>query len=231
VTARIEAVVTDIEGTTSPIAFVHEVLFPYARAHLADYVKRQAQTPDVQAVFADVRALESDPALDEDAIVSLLLKWIAEDRKAKPLKTLQGMIWEEGYASGAFAPAVYDDAAAKLREWHQAGLPLYVYSSGSVPAQKLIFRHDVQGDLTTLFSGYFDTSIGGKLEKDSYDKIAAAIGKPPPSILFLSDHSGELDAARSAGFATVLVDRAGTEAPELHHRVSSFADIALGTVS
>lgn len=196
---RARAVLTDIEGTTSSIAFVTDTLFPYARDRLAGYV---AGHPEQVAPLLDAVCAEEpgDP-------VETLLRWIDEDRKATPLKTLQGLIWAEGYADGTLKGHVYADAADALRRWHAAGLRLYVYSSGSVAAQKLIFGHSDQGDLTPLFSGYFDTVTGPKREPGSYRHIAGAIGLPPGEILFLSDNTREIDAARAAGLQVLHVDR------------------------
>lgn len=196
-----KAILTDIEGTTSSVAFVAEVLFPYARARLADYVA--AHQRETAPILAEVSAAEpGDP-------VATLLRWIDEDRKATPLKALQGMIWADGYAAGAFTGHVYPDAVAGLRRWHGAGLKLYIFSSGSVAAQKLLFGHSDAGDLTPLFSGYFDTTTGPKREAESYARIAAAIGEPAEEILFLSDTPAEVAAARAAGMAALLIDRTG----------------------
>lgn len=202
-----KAIVTDIEGTTSSIAFVHEVLFPYSRARLAGFVA--AHPAEVAAILAAVGAEAGQPDLDTEGCVALLLEWHDADRKIGPLKDLQGLIWAEGYASGALKGHIYDDAAAALRRWHDAGIALYVYSSGSVAAQKLLFGHTVQGNLTGLFSGYFDTAVGGKREPASYRAIAKAIGLPPGEILFLSDVAEELAAAQEAGFDVLLVAREG----------------------
>jgi enolase-phosphatase E1 len=197
----VKAILTDIEGTTSSIAFVADVLFPYARARLADYVA--AHPAETAQILAEVAASEpGDP-------VATLLRWIDEDRKATPLKALQGMIWSDGYASGAFRGHIYPDAVAGLQRWHAAGIALYVFSSGSVPAQKLLFGHSEAGDLTPLFSGYFDTTTGPKREAASYAKIAEAIGIAPADVLFLSDTPEEVAAARGAGMAARLIDRAG----------------------
>lgn len=205
----IRAIVTDIEGTTSSIAFVAETLFPYAKAHMRRFV---AEHPDEAApILADVPG--DDP-------VATLLRWIDEDRKETPLKTLQGLIWAEGYADGTLKGDVYPDAVAGLRRWHDAGIALYVYSSGSIAAQKLIFGHSDQGDLTPLFSGYFDTTTGPKKEAASYAAIARAIGLPAGEIMFLSDSPAEIAAARAAGMAAVHVDRE-TGAGD----ASSFAEI------
>jgi len=193
------AILTDIEGTTSSIAFVAETLFPYARARLPAFV---AEHPDETApILAEVAAIEpGDP-------VATLTRWIDEDRKATPLKTLQGMIWADGYRERAFTGHVYPDAAAALRRWHDAGIALYVFSSGSVAAQKLLFGHSDAGDLTPLFSGYFDTTTGPKREAASYRAIADAIGLAAEEILFLSDTPQEIAAAREAGFSALLIDR------------------------
>lgn len=195
-----KAILTDIEGTTSSIAFVAQVLFPYARTRLADYVA--AHREETSAILAEVADAEpGDP-------VATLLRWIDEDRKATPLKALQGMIWADGYASGAFRGHVYGDAVAGLRRWHAAGVRLYVFSSGSVAAQKQLFGFSEAGDLTPLFSGYFDTTTGPKREAASYAKIAAAIGEAPADVLFLSDTPEEVAAARAAGMEARLIDRA-----------------------
>jgi enolase-phosphatase E1 len=208
----VKAILTDIEGTTSSIAFVAEVLFPYARARLADYVA--AHPAETAPILAEVAATEPGDA------VATLLRWIDEDRKATPLKALQGMIWADGYVSGAFRGHIYPDAVAGLQRWHAAGIALYVFSSGSVPAQKLLFGHSEAGDLTPLFSGYFDTTTGPKREAASYAKIAEAIGIAPADVLFLSDTPEEVAAARGAGMAARLIDRAGNAGD-----IASFDDI------
>lgn len=199
------AILTDIEGTTSSLSFVHEVLFPYSRARLEAWVAAHPQ--EAAPVLDQVRAEAGDKALDVPGCVKLLLEWHDADRKIGPLKALQGMIWAEGFAAGELTGHVYDDAAQGLRRWHAAGIALYIYSSGSVAAQKLIFGRTEFGDLTPLFSGYFDTSVGAKREAEAYRKIAEAIGLPPSDILFLSDVEAELQAARDAGMAVALLAR------------------------
>ena len=156
------AVLTDIEGTTSRIDFVHRVLFPYARARIANFVHVHRDQADVAMALAAVRAELNAPDATLDEQIESLLRWIDEDRKITPLKSLQGMIWAQGYAAGDFTAHVYADANDALRRWHADGHELYVYSSGSIAAQKLFFRHSVFGDLTPLFRDYFDTTIGGK---------------------------------------------------------------------
>jgi len=212
----IRAVVTDIEGTTSSISFVKDVLFPYARQRLAGYVSAHADDPAVQSALAEARMLAGEPALSQDETIALLEGWIDADRKATPLKTLQGLIWEDGYRSGTLKGDLYPDAAEFLARWRNEGLSLYVYSSGSVLAQKLIFGYTEFGDLTILFSGFFDTTVGAKTDHASYAAIAEVAELPPFRILFLSDNTAELDAAREAGLVTIALDRGEAVLPEGH---------------
>jgi enolase-phosphatase E1 len=224
----IKAVVTDIEGTTSSLSFVKEVLFPYARAHLATFVRDHAQDPGVASQIDAVRREAGDAALSQEAVIDRLITWIDQDRKITPLKALQGMIWENGYHSGDFQGHIYADAERALCDWQARGLALYVYSSGSVQAQKLLFAHTGSGDLTPLFDGYFDTTVGGKQDTGSYRAIAAAIGVAPAEILFLSDMRAELDAAAAAGCRTVWLVRDGVPDPQAAHRqVSDFREIGI----
>ena len=223
----IKAILTDIEGTTSSISFVHEVLFPYAKAHLRSFLRAQARRPEVAAHIHAVAREEGRQLTLEDA-ADVLERWIAEDRKATPLKALQGMVWAQGYAAGELKGHVYADTPVQLRQWHARGLRLYVYSSGSVEAQQLIFGHTEYGDLTPLFSGYFDTRIGAKREAAAYRAILAEIGLPGEEVLFLSDIGEELDAARDAGLATTQLLRDAQAKPFAHHpAVSDFSEIKL----
>lgn len=202
----IRAVLLDIEGTTAPVRFVSEVLFPFAAARLHDFVAAHAQDPEVRQALAETAVLEQRDLSDAEA-VDVLLGWIKADRKATPLKTLQGKIWREGYESGALVSPVYPDAVAAMRLWKDKGLTLAVYSSGSLEAQQLLYRYSDHGDLTGLFSGFFDTRTGPKLEAASYAAIAAALRFQPREILFLSDLPGEITAARAAGLAATRIDR------------------------
>ena len=202
----IKAIVTDIEGTTSSLSFVKEVLFPYARAHIGEFIRTHQDNPEVAQLLADARTAAGDP-LDTEGLIAQLIRWIDDDQKITPLKSLQGLIWEHGYRKGDFQGHIYPDAAQRLQAWKQQGIALYVYSSGSVYAQKLLFGHTEFGDLTPLFSGYFDTHIGGKKEMESYARIAARIEQAPEHILFLSDIVAELDAAKAAGFRTCCLIR------------------------
>ena len=205
----IRVIVTDIEGTTSSIAFVHDVLFPYAAAHMVAFVRAQATQPEVAEQLDAVAAESGCDRQDLGALIEQLQAWIREDRKITPLKALQGMLWAQGYAQGDYQGHVYADAADHLRIWHDRGLRLYVYSSGSVQAQKLIFGHTDAGDLTPLFSGYFDTQIGGKREQASYAHILTTLGMPGEQVLFLSDIEAELSAAEAAGMRTCWLVRDG----------------------
>jgi enolase-phosphatase E1 len=229
----IRAILTDIEGTTSSISFVKDVLFPYARRMLPAFVEARGNDPEARR-WLDAVAAENDGLCDDRMTVEVLQGWIDEDRKHTALKALQGMLWADGYRNADFTAHIYADAAEALREWHDAGIPLHVYSSGSVPAQRLFFGHSSAGDLTGLFSGWFDTEIGGKREAASYQRIAEAIGAKPGDILFLSDIVEELDAAREAGLQTVLLDRRedypaerSGEATHGHRRVETFSDIGV----
>jgi enolase-phosphatase E1 len=226
-------ILTDIEGTTSSISFVKDVLFPYARRELPDFVRARGAEPEVRR-WLDAVAVELGGLCDDAMLVEVLQGWIDADRKHTALKALQGMIWQAGYGKADFTAHVYPDAVEALRRWHGEGHPLCVYSSGSVPAQKLLFGHSDAGDLTPLFSGWFDTEVGGKREAGSYRNIVAALGLPANGILFLSDVVEELDAAREAGMATVMLDRREDypeprlgDACHGHPRVTSFADIPL----
>lgn len=219
------AIITDIEGTTSSIAFVKEVLFPYADRQMAAFLRERWDDPPVAAAVADARRESGLELADPDTAATLLRAWIAEDRKATPLKTLQGLIWRAGYENGDYRAHIYEDAARNLRAWHAAGLPLYVYSSGSIAAQKLFFRHSEAGDLTPLFSGYFDTTSGGKKDAASYRVITDELGLAPDTVLFLSDVEAELDAARQAGLQTVLLDREGIIRDSKHTKVKNFDEI------
>ncbi len=219
----VRAVVTDIEGTTSSLAFVKDVLFPYARNALPAFVRdHEAELADIAA---EMREIVGKSDLSAQEMIGILLRWMDEDRKVTPLKSLQGLIWRTGYDSGELQSHVYEDAVRGLREWQARGLGIYVYSSGSVAAQKLLFAHTACGDLLPLFSGYFDTTTGPKLESRSYGRIADSLGLPARSIVFLSDHSGETRAAELAGMQTVLLARDTTAHPGTFAR--SFDDIAL----
>jgi enolase-phosphatase E1 len=230
----LKTILTDIEGTTSSISFVKDVLFPYARRALPGFVAAHGNDPEVRR-WLDAVAAENGGLCQDGMIVETLQGWIDQDRKHTALKALQGMVWKDGYVRGDYAAHMYADAAEALRAWHAQGHGINVYSSGSVAAQKLFFGYSAAGDLTPLVSRWFDTEMGGKREADSYRRIVAALGVPAGEVLFLSDVVEELDAAREAGLDTVLLDRREDyPAPRLgdathgHARVESFADVDPG---
>jgi len=217
------AVLTDIEGTTSSLSFVKDVLFPYARKALPQYIREHESR--LRNLTADIAAIVGKPSLSTQETLDTLLQWMDEDRKVTPLKTIQGSIWKTGYERGELQSHVYDDAVRALRQWHADGLALYVYSSGSVEAQKLLFSHTPHGDLTPLFSGYFDTTTGPKLESRSYETIVRSLQLPARAVVFLSDHEGELQAAAAAGLQTVLLAREQSAASSAYAR--NFDELSL----
>jgi enolase-phosphatase E1 len=215
----VRAVLTDIEGTTSAIAFVKDTLFPFAEAALDGFLDQREGEGDVAAIMADV------PGPDRRAT---LRRWMAEDAKVTPLKALQGLIWRSGFEDGRLRGHLWPDVPDCLRAWAAGGTALAVYSSGSVAAQKLLFRHSVAGDLEPLFSGFFDTRVGAKREAASYAAIAEALGQPAAEILFLSDVAEELDAAAASGLATCQLVRAadGTQPSGRHAEAADFPAVA-----
>lgn len=208
----------DIEGTTTPIAFVHDVLFPYARANLPALLRDRAYEPEVAAAIVGI------PGDDK---LATLLAWMDRDEKATPLKTLQGIVWDAGYAAGSLKGVLYPDVAPALYQWHASGRTLAIYSSGSVAAQRLIFGHSTAGDLTPLLAAYFDTTTGAKRDQASYTAIAASLGLAPGQILFLSDVGAELDAAATAGLQTCQLVRPadGTRAIQNHPIAQDFGAV------
>lgn len=213
----IKAIVTDIEGTTSSLSFVKDVLFPYAREHIGAFVKAHADEEQVAALLDDVRREVGKP-LSLDEVIAQLIDWIDQDKKVTPLKAFQGLLWETGYRNGDFQGHVYADAEQQLRAWHAQGIRLYVYSSGSVYAQKLLFGHTAYGDLNPLFDGYFDTHIGAKNDNASYRRISTELALDAAEILFLSDIEAELDAARASGMRTVKLVRDDIDGGKTNHR-------------
>ena len=227
-----QAIVLDIEGTTGATEFVFRTLFPYARERFATYLADHAGEPRVQQLLDDIRADIGEPDADVTRAVAALEDWTDRDVKITPLKTAQGWIWDDGFARGDLTSSFFPDVVPELRRWHDAGLQLAVFSSGSVDAQRAWYAHTPDGDLTSLISAHFDTANAGpKKEPDSYRKIAAALAIPPDEILFLSDVQGELDAARDAGWCTVGVRRTGEPAEAAgvgdHREISTFTDLKI----
>lgn len=207
-----QAILTDIEGTISDPAFGRDVLLPYAARTLPDFVREHAGEADVADALEDARGVMGAPDADLELVITQLLEWIARDAGVTPLKTLQGLVWQQGYRAGELTGHVYADAAEALRLWHQADISLYTYSSASITGQHQLLAHSTQGDLTALFSGHFDTTTGSKREPISYRLIRAHTEAAAEQTLFLSDATLELDAASEVGFATCLMVRDG-EAP------------------
>ncbi|MBA2664850.1 MAG: acireductone synthase [Bradymonadaceae bacterium] len=228
------AVVLDIEGTTTPVSFVYEVLFPFARAHLASFLEEHWQSEGVQSDVAAIRedaerdvadqvagarplALSEDPAVVRRSVVENVLWQMDNDRKTTGLKALQGRIWQHGYARGELEAIVYEDVARALAAWSAAKVPVFIYSSGSVAAQMLLFAHTDYGDLSGCLSGYFDTTTGPKRESASYRTIAQVSGHNPGDVVFVTDVFEEARAAREAGMQAWLIVRAGNAPlPEGH---------------
>ncbi len=233
----------DIEGTTCPVSFVGHTLFPYAARRLEGFLREQTANPQVQQLLGEAeQAWQQDPdpqaqslwqrrhqgAADRGEVSAYLQLLIAQDRKLTALKDLQGLIWREGYASGALVAPLFADVAPALQCWHHQGLTLAVYSSGSVPAQQLLYGHTSQGDLRPLFSHWFDTRTGPKQAADSYTAIARAMGTRPGQVLFISDASRECGAARQSGMDVLFSARAGNpeQQGEGLARVSSFSSLS-----
>jgi enolase-phosphatase E1 len=223
----IAAIVLDIEGTTSPTRSVREDLYGYTRARLGQWLAEN-RFGAADSVIAATRELAGRPDADTAETAEILRGWLDSDVKAEPLKTAQGLICAEGFRSGALHGEFFDDVAPALRAWHETGIALYVYSSGSVRNQQDWFAHARGGPLAPLISGWFDlTTAGPKRDVASYHKIADGIGVPPHEILLLSDLADELDAAAAAGWSVLGVTRPGeTNAPRPPHRwVCSFAEV------
>jgi enolase-phosphatase E1 len=226
----IRGVLLDIEGTTTPIAFVHDVLFSYAKTNVAGYLANHFEAEDVRNDIqllrdehaADGRENKQPPPLAEpespaelESITNYIHWLIALDRKSTGLKSLQGKIWREGYAAGSLHSQVYPDVAPAFARWREAGLNVSIFSSGSVLAQKLLFKHTEAGDLTRFINNYFDTTTGPKADAESYRRIAETLVLQPGDVLFISDVVAELAAAREAGMKTVLSIRPGNQPQEL----------------
>ena len=224
----VRAILLDIEGTTTPIEFVHTMLFGYARARVQEFLERHEADPDVQADIALLRAEHAAESPNPPmASVSAYVRWLIDhDRKSTGLKSLQGKIWHEGYRAGEVAGEVYPDVAPALRRWQEGRIDVAIFSSGSIQAQRDLFGHSTSGDLTPFIRAYFDTTTGPKSAPPSYSSIAAELGHPPAAIVFVSDVAAELDAAHATGMVTALCVR-GLEAPASpgHRVVHTLADL------
>jgi enolase-phosphatase E1 len=224
----VRCVLMDIEGTITSIAFVRQVLFPYAKSRLASFLRANREDYTVRKSVASclaTAAQENGGHADEHALPAILARWIDEDRKHPGLKVLQGLIWDEGYRTGAFAPQLYDDVLPALLRWQEQGISLALYSSGSEHAQRLLIAHTTDGDVTRLFVDFFDTRMGPKTDPASYAKIAGKLGLPPAAILFMSDSETELDAAAAAALITLQIVRPGTTVSARHPARTNFAGL------
>lgn len=241
--AGIRAILLDIEGTITPISFVHDVLFPYARAQVRNYLALHIDAPDT---IADLMLLRDEHALDVqqdreppplphgpvntavDAFVAYIFWLMDRDRKSRGLKSLQGKIWEQGYVDGSLAAPLFADVLPAIEELRRAGLKIAIFSSGSIFAQRLLFSHTNAGDVSKLIDFYFDTTTGAKTESSSYRQIAAALELNPAAVLFVSDVVAELDAARGAGMRTLLCIRPGNATQtqnDPHSVIASLAEL------
>jgi enolase-phosphatase E1 len=226
----VRGILLDIEGTTTPIAFVHEVLFSYARAHVREFLEKNVAAEDVGADIALLRDEHATDVADAPPLargseiesIAAYVEWlIAVDRKSTGLKSLQGKIWRQGYLDGSLKSQVFADVAPAFKRWRDLGLRISIFSSGSVLAQQLLFAHTEAGDLTPFIESYFDTNVGKKGEAESYRRIAEAMGFPAREILFVSDVVAELDAANEAGMKPVLSIRPGNEPQQNAERYNS----------
>lgn len=245
--SSIRCVLLDIEGTTTPIGFVVDVLFPFARTHLKDFLKRNFKRDDIrmacemmfQDYQADLRQKHSPPSWTRNSSneiqeIAAYVEWLMnQDRKATGLKVLQGMIWEEGYRKGDLKGQVFKDVPGALVRWEEENVPVCSFSSGSILAQDLLFSNSESGNLKKFFTRFFDTATGPKLFPDSYLQIAKTLNISPEEILFISDVVGELDAAKKAGMQTLLSIRPGNKPqPESSHPIiRSFDEINTGIPS
>jgi len=212
--AEISCILTDIEGTTTEISFVYDVLFPYFREHLFEW--EEVESDEIQEILTATQRLITEElgssSLDRKALFKQLLAWSLEDRKVTPLKALQGIIWKKGFETGVLKGHVYPDVAPALARWHSEGKTLAIFSSGSVSAQKQLFGYSIDGDLSPYFSAFFDTQTGMKRDPQTYVAIANSLSMLPANVLFLSDVVEELAAAKQAGMNTTQLVRPGTVA-------------------
>jgi enolase-phosphatase E1 len=221
------AIVLDIEGTTTPITFVRDVLFPYARERIPEVLRARHSEPLIATLIAEAAELSGAVAVDVQEAIRLFLTWSDADRKLSPLKALQGIVWKQGYVDGTLCSPMYPDVASALRAWRARDIALYVYSSGSVDAQRLLFRYSNEGDLTAHFHGYFDATVGSKIDVNSYRLIQQIIGNAADELLFLSDSVAEIAAARGAGWRAVLVERDGPVPGRQPPAITSFPELVL----
>jgi len=233
---NVRAFLLDIEGTTTPISFVHEVLFSYARRELTTFLSKHSNSQEVVDDLARLRDEHASdlaegrhpPSVSEGDVADYIYWLIDRDRKSPALKSLQGKIWQQGYADGSLKAPVFEDVRRALKRWHDTGINVSIFSSGSVLAQKLLFAHTDAGDLTGFISSYFDTKVGKKVDEESYRRIAGELAIPANEIHFVSDVVAELDAASDAGMITSLCVRPGNDLTQVnsqHNTIKSFDEI------
>ena len=221
-------ILLDIEGTTTSISFVHDILFPYTKKHLAEFIDNNITDKYVIECLKNTKEtvrLEESKDIDNAEAVKTLQHWINIDRKHHALKTLQGLVWKDGYCNSNFTAHIYDDVLPCIKKWKDSGKVIAVYSSGSVEAQKLLFKHTCFGDLTRYISYYFDLSTGSKQDPDAYKRITGRLSTNSRDILFLSDSTDELDAAMSTGIETIQLIRKGTLPCTNHKKAKDFTEI------
>lgn len=247
----VQAILLDIEGTTSSIAFVYDVMFPFARQHVLEFLESNRQRPDVQEAIeqlaidagyantqawsvatasSDISSNESNAQPSPSFLAEQTLSLMDSDSKSTGLKALQGLIWQSGFESGELRSHLFKDVLPSLERWSRQSKAIGIYSSGSIVAQKLFFGHTPQGDLRPYFVRHYDTTIGPKRDSASYARIAVDFGLAPDEILFLSDVAGELEAATAAGMLAIAVVRPGNAAlPESYRgpRIESFEELLL----
>jgi len=225
---NIKAILCDIEGTTTSVSFVYETLFPYFEQHIGRLLTL-LHDPVVAECFLQIKQTlqqQGKPDASSADVLAKLRQWVLEDKKETTLKALQGIIWREGYLRRELKGHLYDDVFPAFQAWHQQGISLNIYSSGSVTAQKLLFAHTEKGDLTPILNAYFDTTSGAKREVGSYQNISQSLNLAATDILFLSDIEAELDAAKEAGLNTIQIVRAGTEKGSNHPIAHTFTEIS-----
>lgn len=221
----IRAIVVDTAGTTTDLAFIHQVLFPYSAKALPDFIMQNQHSVLVDNCISDVRDIALEPEASIERVIEILQQWISEDRKATPLKTLQGLIWKQGYAAGEFTGHIYPDFIEAIKRYRAQGIRVYSFSSGSAEAQSMLFGHSDGGDLNPLFNGHFDTRTGSKLDRQAYSNICNTISLTPRQILFVSDLADELKAAQAAGLMTKQMVRSPEVSKGNFEQVTSFDEI------
>lgn len=223
----IKNILCDIEGTTTDIKFVHKVLFPYSKKNFPEFLKSSQENSEVLHIINSIKKEYLTNEAELVDVIDIINFWIKEDKKISQLKELQGLIWVDGYDKGEFKGHIYSEVKTCFEIWKKCGKDLYIYSSGSVFAQKLLFSHTTEGDLTPLLSGYFDTNIGHKREERSYQNIITELACEPGEILFLSDIEEELDAAKLAGMKTGHLNRDNLISTSRHKIYNNFDEIII----